>query len=141
MGSGTTDENGVASVQATLDGAARTATLRASFAGDATYGSTSATRPVEVLREDTSMSLQVAGRRRLVATATLVDTDSGEALSSKTVHFFINAQAYASSTTSDEGIATTSFRRKRFRPGSVLEAVFEEDQAYRASSARIIRPS
>ena len=140
-GRAVTGDDGIASVRVVLDGPARLTIARAIFPGDETHGYDSSSASFDILREDSTLSLDLARNRGFVATARLSDLDSDAPLSSKTIRFLIDGKHVRSVVTSDEGVATTKFRIRQIRRGSTLEAVFEGDTSFLGSSARVTRTS
>ncbi|MGH2805767.1 MAG: Ig-like domain-containing protein, partial [Actinomycetota bacterium] len=128
-----TDGNGEASVTVTLQPPARSATQGATFAGDSGYLGISASDVLDILLDDPSLQIAVSNMgNQATATATLTDTDSGAALSGRTVRFLVNGSDVGSSVTDGSGSASASFKAKK---GDTVRAVFDGDDSYSNSSA------
>ena len=135
VGSASTDENGVASVQVALSGAARDAVQSATFAGDEDFAASAATAPFTVAHEDSSLSLSLAkSKRDHSGTATLTETDSSAALAGETVRFFVDGAEVGSTTTNGAGVATLMLGK--LKDGAVVTAVFDTTSTYLGSSAQ-----
>ncbi len=133
VGRDITDESGVASVTVTLEPPERSTEQTASFVGDESFGPSNASAPFEVTRDDSSLSLTQSRRgNRVEATATLTETDTGEGLAGRTIHFLVNGTEVASGVTDDSGDASATFKAKK---DDSVRALFDGDDSYSGSSA------
>ncbi|MDQ4094717.1 MAG: Ig-like domain-containing protein [Actinomycetota bacterium] len=131
-----TDGEGHAAMQITLAGPARTADTRVIFPGDEEYGSSEQPGRLDVLHEDTTTTLEVSRRRRMVTLrAVLRDADSSAGLAGKTLTFSIDGRERAAATTDDSGVAAVRLRAKTLRRAQTAGAVFAGDAAYLGSYA------
>ncbi|HYN37236.1 MAG TPA: hypothetical protein VEV82_09720, partial [Actinomycetota bacterium] len=140
VGRATTNENGRASTTVTLSGPAKKTSARVIFPGDEGYKSAEAPYSFEILRDDTGLSLFLTGTNRTIATASLIETDSGAGLSSKPLQFLVNNVNVASALTDDHGVARIAIPRKKARAGTLVRVVFETNDTYLGSSVEEIVP-
>ncbi|MDQ4145219.1 MAG: Ig-like domain-containing protein [Actinomycetota bacterium] len=136
VGRATTDANGLAEVNLRLGGPARAATTRAIFPGDEEYESSEEAGSIQVLHEDSAMSLQVSRYKTVTLTARLRDADSDAGLGSKLVHFYVNGREKASATTDASGTASATLPRRKVRRGALVRASFDGDGSFTRSYAQ-----
>ena len=136
VGTAVTDADGVASVQTTLDGPARTVELTASYSGSEERAPSSVTAPFEILPEDSSLALSLErSGSDYVATATLSETDTGAGLAGRTVRFTLNGTEIGTATTDTEGRASIAIKRNQAKKNDSVEAIFDGDDSYSGSRA------
>ena len=136
VGKDETNQLGVAQLWVTLEGPPRTTEQSASFAGDEDRGPSSDTAPFEVRRETTRLSLDVTGdQANLVATARLVEED-GAPLAGETIRFSVKGAPLGSAETDEDGEATLTFSRSQAKPGDEIQADFDGNESFEASSAK-----
>lgn len=134
--SSTTDENGVAGVTTAIEERPGTHPLTAAYQGDGSYSSSEATTTFTVLKEDTQMTLEVAGNgSNRTITARLTDADSGTGVANRTVDFYEDGQHLGSAATDADGVAVLDAP-----PGSrggkrTFEARFAGDDFFEGSQA------
>ena len=108
--SGSTDGSGHAQATMTLAGPVGATTLAASFAGDAQYGSSAASAPFTIAKEDTQLMLADAVAPKggdAIASATLKEAD-GAPLSGRTVEFLVESKVRGKTTWVSLGTAVTN---------------------------------
>lgn len=129
----TTDNNGVATKDVTLDRAPGSYQLTARYDGDDDRLGSADQSGFAIDKEDTDLTLAINGNgSKRTLTATLTDRDSGAGLAGKKVTFFEDGQAIATSETNGQGVATAPGK-----PGKrTFEARFDGDPYYLASSAQ-----
>jgi len=132
----TTDDNGLAQVTPLLEEEPGNYSVTALFAGDAeNSASSSSPAPFEVLREDTTTTLNISGRgSKRTLEATLSDEDSGAGVTGRTVEFFADRTSIGSSSTDGSGVALIQMPA-RYRGGHHdFEARFSGDAFYLPSA-------
>ena len=129
----TTNADGVAASNVTLDRAPGSYQLIARYAGDdARVGSADQTG-FAIDREDTNIALAIDGKNsKRTLVATLTDRDAGTGLGGKTVEFFVDGAPLSTATTNADGVATTQGKAGKH----TFEARFGGDDNYVASSAQ-----
>lgn len=136
VGSATTDDQGVAGVDATLEGPARTVELTVAYAGSELRAPSSVTSGFEILHEDSAADLTVTrDRSQYIGRTVLTEADSGAGLAGRTVEFLLNGASVGTATSDGDGVATIALRRNQAKAGDVLRAVFSGDDHYVGSSA------
>jgi hypothetical protein len=129
----TTDGNGIATTDVTLDRSPGSYQLVARYDGDDDRLASADQSAFAIDPEDTNLALAINGNgSKRTLTATLTDRDSGAGLGGKNVVFFEDGQAIATSVTNSQGVATTSGKAGK----RTFEARFDGDSHYVASSAQ-----
>jgi hypothetical protein len=132
LGTASTDANGVARLDVTLQGPARQAELTESFAGDGDYLPSSSTVLFQVELRPTALSLSITKvEGRYGATATLTDAQTAAPLAGKSIGFSRNGTLAATATTGANGQASVTIGKAR--KGDLIAADFAGDDTYAAS--------
>lgn len=135
---GTTEESGVASCSITLQQAPGDVTVRASFAGDATYNSSADSQPFAIVAAATSVSysgsLSSEYYEPFTAAATLADRDDGTVISGQTISFTIGGIDGCSAMTDAAGRAACSIAPTQPAGDYQIAAQFTGTSLYQPSS-------
>ena len=137
VGSDLTDEKGEASVEVTLGPPAGKTQQTATFQGDEEHAGSSATADFDVALDDSALELSVSknGANYDMA-AVLTEVDTGRGLPNREIRFVINGEPVGTARTDEQGRATLAAPRDQDPNSDEVEARFEGDDSYAASTAR-----
>jgi thermitase len=132
----TSDDEGLAGDEVTLDERPGAYVLRAAFAGDDDFEGSEASTFFVIEKRDTETDLDVEGRGvNRVLEATLTHLGDDTPVEGRTIEFYADGDHIGSAVTNEDGVATLR-PPPRYRGGRFeFEAIFEGDDFYSGSSA------
>jgi Bacterial Ig-like domain (group 3) len=132
LGTFVTDQNGIARVPVSLEGAPRTAMVTASYAGDVNHNATVGSKPFEILKEDTVLELAQPAATQTTDGVTLsaaLSHDEG-VMEGRQVEFFIGQRSVGTATTNAQGIAQAAATVSETSGSHDVTAVFAGDNQF-----------
>jgi hypothetical protein len=132
----TTDENGLAAVDARVTEAPGAGSLVVRFAGSDSFAGSADTSSFVIEKEDAALILEVAGKGgKRTLSARLTDADDATGIAGRSVAFFSDGQAIGSAPTGPDGWAHLDPPSKESGGRRTYEARFAGDDYYREASA------